>query len=93
MTGYWQIYGSANLGGSGTPTIGLGIFDPTSGTTETYGNDFILDMGTSANGWLTEAIPPSLHYLKAGQVVMWRCSTGLSVGGGANYLCADLMPY
>ena len=93
VTGYWLVYGSVNLGGSGTPSIGLGIYDPSKGTIGTYGEGYVLDYGASANGWQTQAVPPSLQWLNAGDVIMWRASAGLSVGGGANSLCADLMPY
>lgn len=93
VTGYWLVYGSVNLGGSGTPSIGLGIYDPSKGTIGTYGEGYVLDYGASANGWQTQAVPPTLQWLDAGDVIMWRASAGLSVGGGANSLCADLMPY
>ena len=93
VTGYWLVYGSVNLGGSGTPSIGLGIYDPSKGTIGTYGEGYVLDYGASANGWQTQAVPATLQWLDAGDVIMWRASAGLSVGGGANSLCADLMPY
>lgn len=93
VTGYWLVYGAVNLSGSGTVGIGVGVYDPATRATETYGDNYALDYGMSANGWLTIPVPPTLQYLKAGQVVMWRTRTGLNVGGGANYLCADLMPY
>lgn len=93
VTGYWLVYGSVNLGGSGTPSIGLGVYDPYKGTIETYGERYVLDYGVSANGWQTQSMPPNLQWLNQGEVIMWRASVGLSIGSGANSLCADLMPY
>lgn len=93
VSGYWLVYGSINIGGSGTPTVSLGVYDQDSKSITSYGEGYIADFSTSANTWLSQAMPPTLQWLDAGDVIMWRTSAGVNIGGGANSLCADLMPY
>lgn len=93
VSGYWLVYGSINVGGSGTPTVSLGVYDQASKSITSYGEGYIADFSASANTWLTQAMPPTLQWLAAGDVIMWRTSAGVNIGGGANSLCADLMPY
>lgn len=93
VSGYWLVYGSINIGGSGTPTVSLGVYDQASKSITSYGEGYIADFSTSTNTWLSQAMPPTLQWLNAGDVIMWRTSAGVNIGGGANSLCADLMPY
>ena len=93
VSGYWLVYGSINIGGSGTPTVGVGVYDQASKSITSYGEGYIADFSASANTWLTQAMPPTLQWLDAGDVIMWRTSAGVNIGGGANSLCADLMPF
>ncbi|MCX8648457.1 hypothetical protein J3U01_08595 [Bifidobacterium sp. B4107] len=93
VSGYWLVYGSINIGGSGTPTVGVGVYDQASKAITSYGEGYIADFSASANTWITQAMPPTLLWLDAGDVIMWRTSAGVNIGGGANSLCADLMPY
>lgn len=93
VSGYWLVYGSINIGGSGTPTVSLGVYDQASKSITSYGEGYIADFSASANTWLTQAMPPTLQWLDAGDVIMWRTSAGVNIGGGANSLCADLMPF
>lgn len=93
VSGYWLVYGSINIGGSGTPTVGVGVYDQASKSITSYGEGYVADFSTSANTWLSQAMPPTLLWLNAGDVIMWRTSAGVNIGGGANSLCADLMPF
>ena len=92
-TGYWLISGAINATGSGgSASLGLGVYSPTSGGINTYGDGFLLDFTLSPSGWVSQAIPATVEYLHAGEVIMWRSTSGLAAGGGANYLIATLMP-
>lgn len=93
VSGYWLVYGSINIGGSGTPTVSLGVYDQASKSITSYGEGYIADFSTSANTWLSQAMPPTLQWLNAGDVIMWRANAGVNIGVWANSLCADLMPY
>ncbi|WP_416516965.1 hypothetical protein [Bifidobacterium asteroides] len=93
-TGYWLVSGAVNCTGTGNEAaIGLGIYDPTSGSLNTFWDGFIIDFTTSPNTWVTQAVPSTVEYLQAGDVVMWRSASSLQVGGGANYLIATLLPF
>lgn len=93
-TGYWLISGAINATGSGgSASLGLGVYNPTSGGINTYGDGFLLDFTLSPSGWVSQAIPATVEYLQAGDVIMWRSTSSLAAGGGANYLIATLMPF
>ena len=94
VSGYWMISGSLNASGSGSNNhLGIGVYDPDTGNTTQYWDGFILDYATSANGWVTSTYPTTILYLKKGQAIMWRNNAAMSVGAGANYIMATLMPY
>lgn len=93
MDGYWMISGSVNVTAPANTQLSLGIYDPETNRIDSYWDGFILDSSTSSNGWLTVPIPANIMYLKKGQAIMWRGNASLSVGQGANYIIANLMPY
>ena len=92
--GYWMISGAVNVTGTGnSATLGLGVYHEASGKIDTYWDGFVLDFTLSPSKWVSQAIPATLEYLYAGDVLMWRSTSGLTAGGGANYMIATLMPF
>ena len=93
-TGYWLISGAINCTSTeSSATLGLGIYDPTSGKIDTFWDGFILDFTLSPSKWVSQAVPSTTQFLQEGDVIMWRSTSGLAAGGGANYMIATLLPF
>ena len=92
--GYWLISGAVNATGTeSSATLGLGVYHEASGKIDTFGDGFVLDFTLSPSKWVSQAVPSTVEFLQAGDVVMWRSGSSLDVGGGSNYLIATLLPF
>lgn len=93
-TGYWLISGAVNVTGSGSSaSLGLGIYHEASGKIDTFGDGFVLDFTLSPSKWVSQAVPSTVEFLEAGDVVMWRGGSILTAGAGPNYMIATLLPF
>ena len=93
-TGYWLISGAVNVTGSGSSaSLGLGIYHEASGKIDTFGDGFVLDFTLSPSKWVSQAVPSTVEFLEAGDVVMWRGGSILTAGAGPNYMLATLLPF
>ena len=93
-TGYWLISGAVNVTGSGSSaSLGLGIYHEASGKIDTFEDGFVLDFTLSPSKWVSQAVPSTVEFLQAGDVVMWRGGSILTAGAGPNYMIVTLLPF